>query len=166
MLVREVKASDAKSLLKHANQVATETIFLGREVGELDVSIEEEEKLITRWNESRLTNFIVCIVDGNVVASCIVSGREGRKRFSHIVTLGISVNKDFWGKGIGSKMMEEQIKYCQANAISKINLEVMTNNTSAIKLYQKYGFEIEGTNINAIRIDNKFYDNYYMGLIL
>lgn len=166
MEIRRVELKDAKSLIEHSDQVAKETNFLGREVGELNVTVEEESRIISRWNSSKLTNFLVGVDGDKIIASCIISGREGRQRISHVVTLGISVNKEYWGKGIATTMIEKQIQYSRDNGIKKINLEVMTNNVKAIKLYKKLGFKIEGTNTLAICVNGQYIDNYYMGLIL
>lgn len=166
MEIREVEVRDAFKLIEHSDLVAKETYFLAREVGELNVTIEKEESIIKAWRESSLTNFLVCVIDEEIVGSCIVSGRTGRKRLAHLVSLGISVNKAHWGKGIASKMIEKQIQFCKENKVKKINLQVMTDNTKAIELYKKFGFEIEGTERCAIFVNDEYVDNYYMGLIL
>jgi len=166
MVIREVEVKDAKALIAHSNLVAQETNFLAREVGELDISVEDEEKLIKRWKASPNTNFLVCEIDDEIVASCIISGRQGRKRLAHVVTLGISVNKEYWGNGIATKMMKAQFDFCRHNNIKKVNLEVMVNNDKAKALYEKLGFEVEGIERMAICIDGEYIDNYYMGLIL
>lgn len=166
MIIREVEVKDAKALLVHSNLVAQETDFLAREVGELDISIEDEEKLIRRWKASPNTNFLICEIDSEIVASCIISGRQGRKRLAHVVTLGISVNKEHWGKGIATELMKAQFEFCHNNKIRKINLEVMVNNHKAKALYEKLGFEVEGIERMAICVDGEYIDNYYMGLIL
>ena len=50
--------------------------------------------------------------------------------------------------------------------IAKIDLQVRTDNRSAIKVYKKCGFLLEGKNARALFIDGEFYDYINMGLII
>ncbi|MBC7123627.1 MAG: GNAT family N-acetyltransferase, partial [Pseudothermotoga sp.] len=45
----------------------------------------------------------------------------------------------------------------------KIQLEVMANNERAIRLYEKFGFEIEGRKKKAILLDDEYVDLLVMG---
>lgn len=71
--------------------------------------------------------------------------------------------KDFWSKGVGSKALEyildhgfNQIK------LHKIWLDVHENNTTAIKLYEKFGFVQEGVFKDQILCENSFEDEIRM----
>ena len=51
------------------------------------------------------------------------------------------VREDLRGKGIGSRILEFAINYFKENGIKKIRLHVYKDNSSAIKLYEKYDFK-------------------------
>ena len=51
-------------------------------------------------------------------------------------TLFIVVKKEFWGRGIGTKIMRELLKD-EANVV----LSVYTQNKRAVRLYEKFGFK-------------------------
>ena len=51
------------------------------------------------------------------------------------------MKKDFWGKDIGSAMMKKMIHHDKKQALSVIELRVRADNSSAIVLYEKFGFE-------------------------
>jgi len=53
-----------------------------------------------------------------------------------------------------------------SGVIRKINLNVQTNNEVAIALYEKFGFEKEGTIRRDLYVDGKFYDAYAMGILI
>ncbi len=55
-------------------------------------------------------------------------------------------DKSYWGKGVGFEVSKAVIEFCfEGNLkLRKINLGVRTENISAIALYKKLGFEIEG----------------------
>ena len=77
------------------------------------------------------------------------------------------VLKEFWGKGVGSKLMRYLINWATKNKnIRKINLHTRKGNNRAIKLYEKFGFKKEGESSRFQLIKNKFYSSILMGLEL
>jgi putative acetyltransferase len=78
----------------------------------------------------------------------------------------MAVRDDMIGQGIGSALMKANIdladNYLQ---VTRFYLEVWSDNEPAINLYQKFGFEIEGTNVNFGFRDGKFADAYTMARI-
>ena len=70
-------------------------------------------------------------------------------------------NKNFWRKGIAAEASSLVIKFCfERICLRKINLGVLEKNKSAIKLYQKLGFLIEG-NHKQHTFRNGVYENLY-----
>lgn len=65
--------------------------------------------------------------------------------------LGVCVMDDYQGKGIGSKLMKSLMSLAKNNHVQKIYLIVLTENTKAIHMYEKYGFKrtrvIKGGNV-------------------
>lgn len=64
-----------------------------------------------------------------------------RTIFDDVDIMNIVVREDKRGTGIASNMLSYIIR---KNENKKINLEVNEHNISAIKLYQKFGFKVEG----------------------
>ena len=63
--------------------------------------------------------------------------------------------------------MEAALRWARAGGILKrIELKVYARNTAAIHLYQKYGFEIEGTRRRAIFQGGQYLDDLIMSLLL
>ena len=60
----------------------------------------------------------------------------------------IVVKKDFRNKGIGNALLNYLIEFCKSKNLSKINLEVSSNNNIAINLYKKFGFKQVGNRKN------------------
>jgi ribosomal-protein-alanine N-acetyltransferase len=56
-----------------------------------------------------------------------------------IITFG--VDPDWQGKGCGGRLLEVFLKEAKKQNPSKIFLEVKNNNSSAIRLYKKFGFK-------------------------
>lgn len=79
----------------------------------------------------------------------------------------IVVAKKYQKKGIGSEIIRRLIDFCKENGITtRIQLDTLCANEVAVKLYEKFGFEIEGRLRNQTRVDGVYYDLYVMGLML
>ncbi|MGB6128468.1 MAG: GNAT family N-acetyltransferase [Psychrilyobacter sp.] len=133
---------DAKNLHEFFNLIGGETNFVSFEKFE-SPSLEACKSLLDSTKEA--PNYAYCIKDkGKIIATLTANTRSGRSRERHKSDFGIGVSKEYWGKGIGSLLMEKVISESKKNFISKITLKVSEKNARAIKLYEKYGFEIEG----------------------
>ncbi|MGC5746361.1 GNAT family N-acetyltransferase [Chryseobacterium sp. NFX27] len=83
----------------------------------------------------------------------------------HRVLLGMGVDRNFRNLKIGQKLLEFIIDYCRNNQkISWIDLQVLTDNIPAIRLYKKMKFEQLSTIKDMFRIDNISYDYTSMTL--
>ena len=56
----------------------------------------------------------------------------------------IAVLPDYREKGIGSLLLEGLIEYAEKNGVTSLHLEVRESNSAARRLYEKFGFEIDG----------------------
>ncbi len=76
----------------------------------------------------------------------------------HRVLLGMGVDSNFRKLKIGQKLMEFIINYCKNDdAICWIDLQVLTNNEPAIKLYKKMNFQLQSSMEDMFRIDKTSY---------
>lgn len=60
----------------------------------------------------------------------------------------IVIKKDFRNQGVGYLLLNELIDFSKQNNMSSITLEVNENNLYAIKLYNKFNFNITGLRKN------------------
>lgn len=87
---------------------------------------------------------IVAVLDGRIVGSADVFQYKGRRR--HVGDIGMSVHDDFQGRGIGSALMAALIDVADNWLdLKRLELKVYVDNAPAIRLYRKFGFEVEGT---------------------
>ena len=67
-------------------------------------------------------------------------------RRKHVGAIGMAVRDDWQGKGAGTALMQAAVDLADKWLnLSRIELEVYTDNEPAIRLYKKFGFELEGT---------------------
>ncbi|MFR5979238.1 MAG: N-acetyltransferase family protein, partial [Lactococcus lactis] len=74
--------------------------------------------------------------------------------------------EEFQHQGIGSQLFEELERWAKEKAVKRLELTVMINNYAAIALFQKHGFTIEGVRREAVCVDGKYIDEFYMSKIL
>ncbi len=165
VLIREATGQDAVQLLEFAEIVCAETDFLSFGPGELGISQSEEVEILDRFHESENQIYLVAILDSRIVGSLHFSA-SSRPRLRHCGEIGMSVLKSYWGRGIGSLLLDELLVWARENRITKINLRVRTDNERAIKLYERQGFVREGTIAREFCVQGKYFDHHWMGLEL
>jgi len=162
---RSVQTNDAEALIEHIRSVGRETDFLSFDGDTFNISIEREQRFITRFLSSGYDYMIVALDGEKIVGNAAFEG-ERTKRYSHRCNLSISVLREYWGIGIGSVLMEMLIAEAKFRGFEIISLEVRADNDRAIELYRRFGFEIIGTYRSFFKINNEYFDAYYMNLYL
>lgn len=144
-----------------------ETKFLAREPEEFSFTLEQEKAFIRARANDINCCFLVAELDGEIVGSCNVGRVSMQKRFLHRAATGLLLKKDYWNRGIGTNMMRQCISWCRENGIEQLELDVVTQNTRAIAMYKKFGFEIHGTKKHALKYaDGTYADEHIMCLFL
>jgi len=87
-----------------------------------------------------------------------------RKTKTHVCTYGIVIGDKWQGRGFGYEICKHMIKIAWKKKYEKIWLTTYHDNKSAIKLYQKLGFYIEGVFMNEEKIHGKPRHVISMGL--
>lgn len=161
--IRSALPNDAKYLSEIRVQIDGETQNMDREPGEAFLDTKEFINLIERDTENNHNLFLVALVNDTIVGFSRCEGNP-LKRLAHKVEFGVCVLKQYWGLRIGTNLLKESIAWAESNELKKITLNVLETNEKAIKLYQKYGFKIEGILKNdKFLSDGRFYNTIVMG---
>jgi RimJ/RimL family protein N-acetyltransferase len=165
--IREVRSDDAEAMIRFMNAIDCETRFLSREPGEFAMTLEEERNFIQARTEDARVHWIIAEAQGRIVASCSIFGAGRYKRYQHRATIGIVISRDYWGLGLGRRLMLENIARCRQIGYEQLELSVLAGNDRAIALYKSLGFEIQGTVTHAFKYaDGTYADDYFMCLQL
>ena len=84
----------------------------------------------------------------------------------HRAELGITVHDDYQNLGIGTALVKHLLDIAKMKKIRKIWLQVNTNNNSAIHVYRKAGFQIEGKLVKERFINEEYRDEYRMAILI
>jgi ribosomal-protein-alanine N-acetyltransferase len=124
LLVREFKPNDMFSVIKLASETLTE-----------------------RYNPSLFNYFYETFPEGFIVAEKnhkIIGFLIGVKMdFELAKILMLAVSKPYRKQKIGSELLNQFINKIHIENMKRIELEVRTNNNTAIEFYQKNGFKIK-----------------------
>jgi len=162
MDIRKAKINDAPNWWKLVHTVKSEDLpTLFKMVK--NITLESTNEYLTNILDSEGSFVLICIDNKTIIGSVDVI-RKKRLEESHIADIGMCILKEYRNKGIGTKLLEELFKNCKKERkIDKIELDVFSNNISGMKLYEKMGFEYEGTRKGSILKDGKKLDLFMMG---
>ncbi|MGH2538751.1 MAG: GNAT family N-acetyltransferase [Candidatus Promineifilaceae bacterium] len=105
-------------------------------------------------------------VEGQVVGQISIH-RDGRPRLAHAAGLGMMVHPDYWCRGVGTALIAASVDLADNWLnLKRLYLEVNTDNPAGLRLYQKFGFEIEGAYRFHAFGDGRWADSYFMARVL
>lgn len=160
-VVREAKLSDAAMLIKHKEIVTQENPdTLATPIEGHSLSMEDQEKSINSVGAEDLG--LVVEVDGKIIGLLNLF-QLNRKKFEHVCQFGISIQEAYSGHGIGSDLIRRAIEHAeQSDILEKIILDVFSNNTDAIRFYEKLGFVKEGHQVRQVKLEDGYTDLVHM----
>lgn len=165
MQIREIKVEDAEAFLKLCQQTDAESEFLLFEEGERDTTVEAKRSSIESMISSSNSTIFVVEDKTNLVGYLLARGGAALKNY-HSVYIVIAILASRKGQGIGTELFKRLEEWARERDIGRLELGVMKTNHHALKLYQKMGFEIEGTKRNVFLVNDKYVDEYMMGKLL
>ena len=165
--IREALPSDAAQIIAYMNRLSEEpSSNVEISPGEFNRTVEEEAEFLAGFAASENSVFFVAEAGGKIVGLLNCKG-SSRKAIRHTTILGMSVDQDSRGMGIGSQLMARAIEWAKGTGIIKrIELAAFERNKTAIHLYEKFGFVIEGKRRKAGFRDGQYLNGVIMGLLL
>ncbi len=116
------------------------------------VMTAEQEALFLKEKARSPGEVEILAETGGRVAGCAgVSGLGSREKIRHRAEFGISVDRAYWGRGIGRALTEACIECAQAAGYSQLELSVVADNKNAVALYESVGFREYGRNPRGFR---------------
>jgi len=106
---------------------------------------------------------LVAVVGDKVVGQLGLDTFPNKPRRRHVGSLGMGVHDEWQGRGIGTALLSACINMADKwlNLI-RLELEVYTDNEPAISLYERFGFEREGTLRQYAFREGHYVDAYFM----
>lgn len=162
-VLRSAEVRDAEALLTYLKKTAAETRFLMREPEEITLTLEQEEAFLREKEPEERELMLIAEMDGVHVGNCSVSSLGNCLRYKHRCSMAIALYQEYCGLGIGKQMMRTALDVAKKCGYEQAELEVVTTNEQAIRLYQSLGFEIYGEQKHSMKYkDGSYADEYLM----
>ena len=145
-ILRNGTASDGQALLDVFNLTHEQTDFLLTYPGEHSYTAEQEAAFLQEKTDSADEIELLAELDGEVVGCAGINCVGRKEKIRHRAEFGISVDKAYWGLGIGRALTEACIECAKKAGYIQLELEVVAENRSAIGLYESAGFVEYGRN--------------------
>ena len=143
------------------NAVVRETKFLAWTESP---SLSEMRALVMD-NVSEGNPQIVALDDGKVIGWCDIL-KNTRPTMLHCGSLGMGLLPEYRSKGIGTKLVTAILQRAAECGLHRVELEVFEDNAIAIALYRKVGFKEEGIKVDAVKIEDKYFNLLSMAILL
>ena len=145
-VLRSGTADDAGSVLDIFIKTHEQTDYLLTYPDENTFTVEQERDFLQKIAESDNEVNILAEVGGIVVGSAGIECVSNKYKLRHRATFGISIDKAYWGLGIGMALTEACIECARSAGYAQLELDVVAENKAALSLYGKAGFVGYGRN--------------------
>ena len=145
-ILRHGTREDAQAVLDNFILTHTQTDFLLSYPDEIKFTAESEADLLERKEASDDSVEILAVADGKVAGLAGVDPISKAYKLKHRANFGISIDRTYWGLGIGRAMTEAAIECAKEAGYTQLELDVAEDNKTAIALYKSVGFVEYGRN--------------------
>ena len=163
-VLRTPKWEDLDDLLELINSLVDEgaEVVVNEKVSRGE-EIDWLSKLLARL-ETGETFFLVAEVNGRIISSSDINRQHGSQ--SHVGIVGIVIEKNFRGFGIGTAIMRVLIEQASRMGMKVLTLSVYASNKRAIHVYRKVGFVRTGLIPKKFLKQGKYVDEVIMTKVL
>lgn len=148
--IRNATGDDAQEVLNIFLLTHEQTDFLASYRDETAFDAEFEKQFLTAKEQSDREVYLCAVVDGHIVGTAGIDSK-GANKVKHRAELGIAIDRAFWGLGIGRALIMASIDCAKRAGYSQLELDVVSENSSAIALYKSMGFVEFGRNPRGLR---------------
>jgi RimJ/RimL family protein N-acetyltransferase len=160
--IRIAQPSDARAFLTAYSSVAAEKRYIQTERVTARVG-DYRRRFRKAWDE-RGAHLVA--VDGDRVVGSLSIRRDDHPATEHVATLGMFVVSTHRGRGLGTRLMTEAMRWAREQHVERIELTVYPHNDPALALYRRFGFVEEGRLIRHAKKSYGYEDEILMAVWL
>ncbi|MGZ0015949.1 N-acetyltransferase family protein [Yeosuana sp. AK3] len=146
-----------KNDMKQVFNLIKELAIFEKEPDAVELTINDLEN--DGFGEIPLFHCFVAEVNGNIEGLALVYNRYSTWKGKALHLEDLIVSEKMRGSGIGSKLLDEVVKYGYQLGVKRINWEVLDWNTPAIDFYIKNGAHIM-RDWNVVHLNEQAIKNY------
>ena len=162
-IIRVANLDDAQALADYMNALGEEKLDT---IGPRSpLTLEKEREFLQEAFDNPRAFYLIALDAGRVIGMLDLHAGK-RAHEMHAAKLGISIVKDWRGRGVGRALMKEAIaKTKEWEGFCRIELDVVPWNSNAVALYQSLGFVIEAVKRKGVNLRGKPEDELQMALV-
>jgi RimJ/RimL family protein N-acetyltransferase len=111
--------------------------------------------------KSGAVHFVAVAGHDEVIGWCDLRPKA-QPTLRHSAVLGMGLVAPFRGLGLGSRLLAATLEAAERVGIQRAELVVRSDNAPAIALYRRFGFAVEGTLRDYLRVDGVSHDALQM----
>jgi RimJ/RimL family protein N-acetyltransferase len=167
ILLRSAEPKDAKAVLELSYDVIKENKTLVTSTEEFIITEDQQREFIHLYKADP-GNVMIVAEHNRRIIGILTFQRGVFLKYAHHGSVGMIVDINWRGKGIGKALLATLIQWADYNPLlEKLCLEVMGSNKNALALYKSFGFIEEGRQINQVKTnDGRYEDLIIMGKFL
>lgn len=150
-VLRNGTEKDSAALLEIFSLTHGQTDFLMTYPDEISMNQDQETAYLKAKTESGDEIEIIAEIDGKIVGSAGIERVGNKEKVKHRADFGISIDKAYWGLGIGRALTEACIECAKKAGYAQLELKAVAENTRALELYRRAGFVEYGRNPRGFR---------------
>jgi len=159
----------AEEYLAHMSRICSETPYMLQSPEDALLTVPEQAKVLERFHSLDNCLCLLVLNEARPVGSRVIGSATflgGRtNRTQHLCTLGMGVDRDDWGHGVGAVLLDTGLDWARGNpTVTQVTLKVFPQNEGAVYLYSSRGFEREGELRREVRLGVEEHSLIGMGL--
>lgn len=135
-MIRHAKPSDIQQICKIYNYYVMNTPITFEEI---PVSIDEMKKRLSEFSGD--LPWYVYEEDGEILGYVYASKWKGRCAYRFSIEITVYVDHESIGKGIGSHLYTEMLKFLKETSIHAVIAGISLPNNKSQNLHEKFGFK-------------------------
>jgi RimJ/RimL family protein N-acetyltransferase len=163
--IREIVPDDDARFLELCLNLDDETSFMMYEPGERQTTVAGQRETIEDVLASAHSTIIVADAGYELAGYVAATGGEFN-RIRHTAYIVAGVRQSYAGQGIGTRLFGALDAWARTTDLRRLELTVRADNVAAIRLYQKMGYQVEGTKRASLLVGGELIDELYMARLL
>lgn len=153
LIIRNARKTDMPQVLNLIKELAA----FEKEPDAVEVTVKDLEN--DGFGDTPMFHCFVAEVEDKIVGIALIYNRYSTWKGRAIHLEDLIVSDTMRGKGIGSKLLDEVIKYGYNKGVRRINWEVLDWNEPAINFYEKNGANVM-RDWNVVQLSEEGIKNY------
>lgn len=164
-IIREIRIGDVENFNHLLDNVINQSDYLLFNPGEHQISIQNQTLFLEEMITTANSTIIVAELNDSLIGYVTLKGGT-TNRNNHAAKLAMGLLPSFRNKGIGFKLLQETEAWAVRRQLHRLELTVVTENEPAYRLYEKFGFRVEGKKEHTLYFNGNYYDEFMMAKIL